>query len=73
MSEPGIRERKKQIVQEVNAFLRGWAGFFRYGNSAREFDKIRKYAVLRVALLSPSATSGAGHGASPGSTARRTA
>jgi group II intron reverse transcriptase/maturase len=41
----------EQIVQEVNAFLRGWVGFFRYGNSAREFDKIRKYAVLRVALF----------------------
>ena len=41
----------EQIVQEVNAFLRGWAGYFRYGNSAREFDKIRKYAVLRVALF----------------------
>jgi RNA-directed DNA polymerase len=40
-----------QIVQEVNAFLRGWVGFFRYGNSAREFDKIRTYAVLRVALF----------------------
>jgi hypothetical protein len=34
-------------VQEVNALLRGWAGSFRYGNSAREFDKIRKYAVLQ--------------------------
>ena len=41
----------EQIVQEVNAFLRGWVGYFRYGNSAREFDKIRKYAVLRVALF----------------------
>jgi RNA-directed DNA polymerase len=41
----------EQIVQEVNAFLRGWAGFFRYGNSAHAFDKIRKYAVLRVALF----------------------
>jgi RNA-directed DNA polymerase len=30
-----------QIVQEVNAFLRGWAGFFRYGNSVHAFDKIR--------------------------------
>jgi RNA-directed DNA polymerase len=40
-----------QVVQEVNAFLRGWAGFFRYGNSARAFDKIRKYAVMRVALF----------------------
>jgi RNA-directed DNA polymerase len=41
----------EQIVQEVNAFLRGWAGYFRYGNSAREFDKIRSYAVMRVALF----------------------
>jgi RNA-directed DNA polymerase len=41
----------EQIVQEVNAFLRGWVGFFRYGNSAREFDKIRSYAVMRVALF----------------------
>jgi len=41
----------EQIVQEVNAFLRGWVGFFRYGNSAREFDKISKYAVMRVALF----------------------
>jgi hypothetical protein len=41
----------EQIVQEVNAFLRGWAGFFRYGNSAHAFDKIRKYAVMRVALF----------------------
>jgi RNA-directed DNA polymerase len=41
----------EQIVQEVNAFLRGWVGYFRYGNSAREFDKIRSYAVMRVALF----------------------
>jgi RNA-directed DNA polymerase len=41
----------EQIVQEVNIFLRGWAGYFRYGNSAREFDKIRSYAVMRVALF----------------------
>jgi RNA-directed DNA polymerase len=41
----------EQIVQEVNVFLRGWAGYFRYGNSACEFDKIRKYAVMRVALF----------------------
>jgi group II intron reverse transcriptase/maturase len=41
----------EQIVGEVNGFLRGWAGYFRYGNSAREFDKIRSYAVLRVALF----------------------
>ena len=37
------------IVQEANAFLRGWAGFFRYGNSTRHFEKIRSYALMRLA------------------------
>ncbi len=41
----------EQVVQDINAFLRGRAGFFRYGNSAREFDRIRKYAEMRLALL----------------------
>jgi RNA-directed DNA polymerase len=41
----------EQIVAEVNTFLRGWAGYFRYGNSAREFDKVRNYAVMRIALF----------------------
>jgi len=41
----------EQIVGELNLFLRGWAGFFRYGNSAWVFDKIRQYAVMRVALF----------------------
>jgi hypothetical protein len=26
-------------------------GYFRYGNSARQFDKIRTYAVRRLAIL----------------------
>ena len=37
------------IVGEVNRFLRGWAAYFRYGNSARHFDKIRDYAFMRLA------------------------
>jgi RNA-directed DNA polymerase len=41
----------EQVVQEINVFLRGWAGYFRYGNSAHEFDKIRRYALMRVALF----------------------
>jgi RNA-directed DNA polymerase len=41
----------EQIIAEVNAFLRGWAGYVRYGNSAHAFDKIRNYALLRVALF----------------------
>jgi group II intron reverse transcriptase/maturase len=40
-----------RIVEDVNRFLRGWTGYFRYGNSARTFDKIREYAKLRIALF----------------------
>jgi group II intron reverse transcriptase/maturase len=39
------------IVQDINMFLRGWAGFFKYGNSARHFEKIRSYAKMRIALV----------------------
>jgi RNA-directed DNA polymerase len=36
-------------VQDVNRFLRGWAGYFRYGNSADAFDKITSHAMIRLA------------------------
>jgi RNA-directed DNA polymerase len=39
------------IVQDVNMFLRGWAAFFRYGNSAWRLDKIRNYALMRLTLV----------------------
>ncbi len=39
------------IAQDVNAFLRGWAGYFRYGHSARRLSKIRQYARMRLALF----------------------
>jgi group II intron reverse transcriptase/maturase len=41
----------KWIVQDVNRFLRGWAAYFRYGNSARHFDKIMGYARMRMAIF----------------------
>src|SRR5512133_2136326 len=41
----------EDIVAELNLFLRGWAGYFRYGNSARVLGPIRNYALRRVALL----------------------
>ena len=37
------------LVKEANAFQRGWAGYFRYGNSAHHFDQIMTYATLRLA------------------------
>src|SRR5205807_7859538 len=39
----------EDVVQDVNRFLRGWSGYFRYGNSDRSSDKINHYAVDRLA------------------------
>jgi RNA-directed DNA polymerase len=39
------------IAQDMNAFLRGWAAYFRYGHSARRLSKIRQYARMRLALF----------------------
>jgi RNA-directed DNA polymerase len=39
------------IVRDLNRFLRGWAGYFRYGNSAQFFDKITLHALRRLAGL----------------------
>jgi group II intron reverse transcriptase/maturase len=41
----------EDVVQDVNSFLRGWVGYFRYGNSARPFDKIDRYAITRLSLF----------------------
>ena len=37
------------IVRDLNLFLRGWSGYFRYGNSARVLGQIRNYALVRLA------------------------
>jgi hypothetical protein len=39
------------IVANVNRFVRGWAAYFRYGNSTRHFDKIQGYLRMRLALV----------------------
>jgi RNA-directed DNA polymerase len=39
------------IARDVNMFLRGWAGYFRYGHSARRLSKIRQYAWMRLSLF----------------------
>ena len=38
------------IVRDLNRFLRGWAGYFRYGNSTVQFDQISSHADTRLAL-----------------------
>jgi RNA-directed DNA polymerase len=44
-----LRLPVEEVVQDVNGFLRGWAGYFRYGNSAVAFDKITFHAFVRLA------------------------
>jgi group II intron reverse transcriptase/maturase len=42
---------EKLIVQDMNLFLRGWAGYFRYGNSGAAFQAINAYALKRLVLF----------------------
>jgi RNA-directed DNA polymerase len=46
-----LRLSVEWVVEDVNRFLRGWAAYFRYGNSADQFDKISRYARMRMALF----------------------
>jgi RNA-directed DNA polymerase len=39
------------VVEDLNRFLRGWAGFFRYGHSTQRLGKIRHYALERLAIV----------------------
>ena len=41
----------EDIVQDLNRYMRGWAGYFRYGNSARHFNLIQVHAHNRLALF----------------------
>ncbi|MFZ0976066.1 MAG: group II intron reverse transcriptase/maturase [Solirubrobacteraceae bacterium] len=41
----------EEVVQDVNNFLRGWANYYRYGNSRPAFTKIRTYALQRLVLF----------------------
>jgi Group II intron, maturase-specific domain len=48
------------VVQDVNRFLHEWSGYFRYGNSARQFNDINLYALTAYRSSLQSATRAAG-------------
>jgi RNA-directed DNA polymerase len=45
-----LRRPVEQVVGDLNRFLRGWAGYFRYGNSTVQFDTIIRHAERRLQL-----------------------
>ena len=45
-----LRWPVEQVVGDLNRFLRGWAGYFRYGNSTLQFDRIVRHAERRLQL-----------------------
>jgi group II intron reverse transcriptase/maturase len=46
-----LRDPVEAIVQDLDRFLRGWANYFRYGNSRLHFTRITTYALRRLALF----------------------
>jgi RNA-directed DNA polymerase len=46
-----LRLPVEAVVKDLNRFLRGWAGYFRYGHSAARFRKINQHAQGRLALF----------------------
>ena len=41
----------QDVVADLNPVLRGWGGYFRYGNSGAKFSLIDAYVNERLALL----------------------
>ncbi len=39
------------VVEDMNQFLAGWAGYFRFGHSTIRFAKLRHYALERLAIF----------------------
>jgi len=38
----------EEVIPEMNRLLRGWGGYFHYGNSTRVFDRLNQYAATRL-------------------------
>jgi len=38
------------VIQRVNKVVRGWVGYFHYGNCAKELSNLKKYLVWRIRI-----------------------
>ena len=53
---PGLRvhdepDSPDAVVERLNPALRGWAGYFRHGNSSKKFAIVNSYVHQRMAIL----------------------
>jgi hypothetical protein len=46
-----LKEPIEALVTELNPVLRGWANYFRGGNSSRKFAQVDRYVHERLALF----------------------
>ena len=46
-----LPEAAKRVVDEVNRVIRGWAAYFRVGNSTRKFIQVDEYVRQRLVLF----------------------
>jgi len=48
ITNPARPIKVTQVIEELNPVIRGWVNYFRIGNSAKKFGKIRLYVADRV-------------------------
>jgi RNA-directed DNA polymerase len=46
-----LRFAIEAVVEDLNRFLNGWAGYYRFGHSTIRLGKIRHYALERLAIF----------------------
>lgn len=46
-----VGQSLEEVVAELNPVLRGWGGYFRYGNSSQKFSTIDSYVHERLAIF----------------------
>ncbi|MFH1562749.1 MAG: group II intron maturase-specific domain-containing protein [Nitrospirota bacterium] len=48
ITNPARPIKVEQVTKELNSVIRGWVWYYRIGNSAKEFGKIKWYIANKV-------------------------